>query len=82
VTKLAQHEVAVELGGLRVVGHYTLERRGRYDRLTVWYRGRSLTDPEIAHEADPGSTAAVAERLLRQLATDAEPDAAPDPGGS
>jgi hypothetical protein len=72
MAKLVQHPVSVVVAGETVAGHYTLERRGKRDRLTVWYRGRSLTDPEIAHEADPGSTEIVAEELLRRLATIAE----------
>ena len=80
--KLTQHEVAIEIAGERVVGHYTLERRGRWDRLTVWYQGHSLIDEEIAHEAEPSSTEMVAEGLLRQLASaNDEPGAEPDAAG-
>ncbi len=72
MAQLVQHPVSVVVGGESIAGYYTLERRGRWDVLTVWYRGRSLTDSEIAHEADPGSTEAVAEGLLRRLVAIAE----------
>lgn len=65
--KLTQHEVSIELNGERFVGHYSLVRKGRWDRLTVWYHGRSLSEPEIAHVADFWSTESLAEGLLRQL---------------
>lgn len=68
--KPSQHEVMVEVRGRVFVGHYTLARRGRWDRLTVWYRGRRADDPEIAHEADPDSTEAVAQELLTRLVDD------------
>lgn len=67
MAKLVQHEVAAEVDGERVVGHYTLERRGQWERLTVWYRGRSA-DAEVAPEAEPGSAELVAQELLRNLA--------------
>jgi hypothetical protein len=66
--KVPQHEVSVEVAGQVVVGHYTVERTGRWDRLTVWFRGRCAVDPEIAHEAEPSSTEEVARGLLRRLA--------------
>ncbi len=66
--KLPQQEVSIEVRGSRVVGYYTLERVGRWDRLTVWFRGQSAVDPEIAHEAEPSSTEMIAQELLRQLA--------------
>lgn len=63
-----QHEVSVEVDGRLVVGRYTLERAGRWDRLTVWYRGKCAIDSEIAHEAEPSSTEMVARGLLARLA--------------
>ena len=65
--KLPQQEVSVEVNGVRVVGHYTVERVGRWDKLTVWFRGRCAVDPEIAHEAEPSSTEMLAQELLRKL---------------
>lgn len=62
-----QHVVSAEVDGVVFSGSYTLERQGRWDQLTVWYRGRSLTENKIAHEADEWSTEAIAESLLRKL---------------
>jgi hypothetical protein len=69
--KVPQHKISVEAGGRLVVGHYTLERVGRWDRLTVWFRSRSAVDPEIAHEAEPSSTEMIARGLLSRLAEEA-----------
>ena len=66
--KIPQHEVSAEVDGRPVVGHYTVERVGQWDRLTVWFRGRSAVHPEIAHEAEPSSTEMVARGLLKGLA--------------
>jgi hypothetical protein len=64
----AQHEISVEANGQTVVGRYTVERLGRWDRLTVWFGGRCAVEPEIAHEAEPSSTEMVARQLMKQLA--------------
>ena len=67
MAKLAQHKLVIEISGEQVIGHYTLERQGRWDRLTVWYRSQTSTDSKIAHEAEPGSTEVIAQELLRKL---------------
>jgi hypothetical protein len=72
-SRLDQHALSIELNGQNFTGHYTVEASGGLNRLTVWFRGRSITDPQIAPAAEPPSTEMIARRLLRKLVEETVP---------